>query len=132
MGRSDIRLLTDMVTEACEELAVPVPRWAVTSMILCRPTNSKNGEIRPALSDEILACSANLMMYFREKKPRMVLFIGATVARYYGKEFPEARMIQHPSFVLKMGGRSSTYFTMYMRTIAGTIKSGIKNFRVDS
>lgn len=119
MGGQELKLLNSLMVDAQLEAKQHVS-YMITSMILCRATDEKNGEGRAARSDEILACQFNFLRSLPSLSKRVV-FIGKSVQKFYKKQFPYARMIQHPSFLMKQG---ESWRTLTARILCEVIREG--------
>lgn len=115
------KLLRTMLDRASDMANRMLPDYYITNVVLCRPTDSKLGPNRPPEFDEILACGSNFLSIVDAIQPEVVVFIGKVAEKYYKDEFPGSISIQHPSFLLRTGGKASPFYMQNVRTLAGIL-----------
>jgi len=117
IGRAG-KLLDSMILDACNLSGSREHKYYITNTVLCRPTDSFSGDNRPPTGEEVLNCKKNLDTIISSVKPKIVIFIGKIAKEYYGKEFPLGIAIQHPAFILRQGGKSSSWYLTNVRILA--------------
>lgn len=89
-------------------------RLYITNCVMCRPCDEITGPNREPTGEEVLMCTPNVMEIVRAARPKLVILMGEVAQRYWGKEFPYALRIYHPSFLLRTGEETAPD---YWRTI---------------
>jgi len=112
------KLLDRIMRDASLLLHIPVPSFFITNTVLCRPTDSVNGDNRPPTEAEILACRPSIKYIISIIKPKEIVFIGRVSERYYASEYPGSIRILHPAHLLRQGGESSNYYWVTVRKLA--------------
>jgi uracil-DNA glycosylase family 4 len=108
------KLLDQMLSEA----GLSSQNIYFTNTILCHPTDKLGGTDRVPKEEEVLHCMANVNTLIQLCSPRVIIIAGAIPDRYYGKTTvcPIIK-IQHPSFILRQGGKASPYYTKNLRAL---------------
>ena len=88
-----------------------------TNTVLCHPCDKKGGDNREPQHDEVLCCMENIQSIIEHVGASTVILTGEVARKYYGKIFPQAFYIQHPSFLLRTGGIGSPYYLKNIRTL---------------
>lgn len=126
LSGQDGKLLDMLFKDATDTLGIEPINYYATAMIRCRPTDTWRGETREPEYSEVLGCTYNLMNVVDKMRPRIIFLMGKLTDKYLKKEFPEAHTIQHISFLLKQGGKSSPWYNTNLRTIMEALKNGTK------
>jgi uracil-DNA glycosylase len=88
-----------------------------TNCILCHPTDKIGGANRLPTINEIASCMLNVNKIISVAKPKIIIFVGKTALTYYKKTYPHAFAIQHPSYLLRSGGKSSPHYIPTLRKL---------------
>ncbi len=113
------KLLDQMINDAVRLTGSTItPSYYITNTVLCRPTDEKYGENREPNSYEVAACTPNILDIVAMVQPRIVVFVGKISEHYYKREFPHSVFIQHPVFLLKQGGKASSWYQGNIQTLA--------------
>jgi uracil-DNA glycosylase len=84
-----------------------------TNTIMCRPCDTRDGENREPLSDEIFLCMGNVQETIEKLKYiKGIIFAGSIAKRYFAnrlKGLPQCHIV-HPSFLLRTGGKASPHY----------------------
>lgn len=112
--------LLDIMLKEVE--GIETERIGFTNAVWCRPTDTVGGENREPTKEEIAACWGNVEDVIRTAAPRVIVFVGKiaqmachTKARKMGC-FRQVFML-HPAFVLRNGGKGSTYYLSCVRAL---------------
>lgn len=89
----------------------------ITNTVLCHPTNRKGGENREPTITEIALCKNNIELLIRSSQARRFLLIGDVAKKHYAKILPGHFYIQHPSFLLRFGGRNCPHYRKNIRIL---------------
>ena len=118
IGRSG-KLLDRIISDAAQlARLISFPTYFMTNTLLCRPTDSINGDNRKPTESEILACRPLVKNIINYIKPKEIVFVGKVSERYYKSEYPGAIRILHPAFLLRHGGESSSYYWVTVRQLS--------------
>lgn len=96
--------------------------YYITNIVLCRPTDGFQGDNRIPEQEEVLACTNNVMKIVKLVHPELVVLLGKVAQKYYGKEFPEALHLQHPSFLARQGGVRSPFYQTNLRALKEAVQ----------
>ena len=112
-------MLDSLMLDATEEASLPaIPRFYVVNTVLCRPTNEKQGDNRAPSPLEICLCADNIMKIVAKVNPHLVICVGKIATKYYGKEFGLTHSIQHPSYILRVGGKNTPVYKHNFRLLS--------------
>lgn len=89
----------------------------ITNSCLCRPVNLTDRENREPTSLEILSCMNHIINISKIIQPKLVIFLGKIAEKYYKREFRESIMINHPSYLIKGGGRYHPNYLSQIRKL---------------
>ena len=101
---------------------------AFTNVIAC-PSTGSEGETRPPTSFEVTKCSPRLLGVFKLAKPKGIILLGRssqsfaipTMEKYQGYPYKHLNL-SHPSHMLRMGGRDSTFYTKELKLLITFLK----------
>lgn len=111
-------LLNSLMLDATREATLPaIPSFYIINTVLCRPTDEKQGDNRTPSPLEICACTENVMRIVKKVNPRLTICIGKIAEKYYGKEFGLTFNIQHPSYILRIGGKNTPIYKHNFRLL---------------
>jgi uracil-DNA glycosylase len=99
--------------------------WYILNCCACRPCDSKSHPNREPKPHEILACMKNVHEEIRRVNPEKVVLLGKIATTYYGKEYPRALKLVHPSYLLRTGGRASPAYSLALRDLKEFTKDNI-------
>lgn len=117
------RLLEAAIAQAVSYAGLKkTPSYFITNTIACRPTDSPNGENRPPLEHEILACWKRLERTYTDINPEKVILLGKVAKTAVLRSFPQALCLPHPLYILRLGGMESPAFTTFCRDLAELFK----------
>lgn len=120
-------LLRSLIQDAANIISLPaVPRSYFVNTILCRPTNEKHGDNREPSPLEVYQCSGNIMRIVDKIKPRIIVCLGKIAEKYFKKEFSLVYTIQHPSYILKIGGKNTPQYIHNFRLLSEAFKELLK------
>lgn len=120
------KLFDAAMCRASQMAGVPIPRFFITNVLACRPTDYYNGPNRPPLEWEAIRCSDRITTTFKDVKPKRVVLLGAVAATFLGKIYKDAVCLPHPSYLLRLGGQATPVFTGFARDLSEVFK-GIQN-----
>jgi uracil-DNA glycosylase len=108
------KLLDQMLSEA------GLTKYSIysTNTVLCHPTDHIGGQDRSPNENEILKCMVNVSALIRVASPHVLVVAGEIPKQYYGKmNVCPVIKIQHPSFILRQGGKASPYYTKNLQSL---------------
>jgi uracil-DNA glycosylase len=117
------RLLGEAIKVACRfaRLDSP-PRYFISNIVGCRPTDEPEGENRQPTPDEAWCCWQRLVETYADVNPQRVVLLGQ-VAKVFGKKaWPEAICLPHPAYIVRQGGTQSPAFTALARDLSAVFK----------
>jgi uracil-DNA glycosylase family 4 len=120
IGRAFVGPAGKVLNFLLEDLRLDERRVAyyITNCCACRPCDSKTAKNRDPTPEEILACMPRVHAEINAAQPSKIVLLGVIPAKYYGKEYPQALHVAHPSFLLQSGGsRPSRAAPMYRPTL---------------
>jgi|WetSurMetagenome_2_1015567.scaffolds.fasta_scaffold40621_6 uracil-DNA glycosylase family 4 len=90
-----------------------------TNIVLCHPTDSFGGKQRNPTKQEILTCTNNIKLIYKQYKPKIIITIGELPERYYKKFFSSSKTfcIQSLKFLLETGGKASPHYLKNIRIL---------------
>jgi DNA polymerase len=97
--------------------------WYILNSCACRPCDSKSHPNREPLPHEVLACMDNVHREIQEVNPAKVVLLGNIAQKYYGKEYPRALHLVHPSYLLRTGGQASPQYSIALRALTEFIEN---------
>jgi len=120
-------LLIRMINESIKMSNSPELTCYYTNSVLCRPwiwdkEDELYGINRKPKDDEILACMSNVMEVYKQVKPSIIVFVGKVAEQFYKNEFSDFISLNHPSFHMKYGGKSSPYYRSDVRTLTDALR----------
>jgi uracil-DNA glycosylase len=89
--------------------------------------SSKSHPNREPAPHEVLACMPNIHKQIMIVNPEKIVLFGNIAAKYYGKEYPHALKLVHPSYLLRTGGRASPYYSSALRALGEYVKENREN-----
>lgn len=98
------------------------PRYFITNVCACRPTDRVGGPNREPSFEEAYACFPRVQATYADIEPRKVVFLGKVPAELLGKAFPEAIKLPHPAWILRQGGKASPLFRALARDLSQILK----------
>jgi len=98
------------------------PTYYLTNVVACRPCDNKPGPNRDPTPEEAWACWPRLEATYGIIKPKMVILLGQTTARLYGKVWPGTMLLEHPAYLVRQGRTKSPNFPTYCRKLADGIQ----------
>ena len=96
-----------------------LPTYFITNVVACRPTDKANGDNRPPLPAEVMACRERLMTTLVHIHPRRIVFLGEVARKNYIRIFPDATCLAHPAYLLRKGGTMSPDYKEFTRVLSG-------------
>lgn len=93
------------------------PSHFITNVIGCRATDAE-GDNRAPTQEEAWACWPRLNRTFNDVHPRRVVLLGKEAARNCKKAWPDARILPHPAFLLRLGGTENPAFVAFARDLS--------------
>jgi uracil-DNA glycosylase family 4 len=99
-----------------------IPKFFITNIVACRPTNEPNGKNREPMQWEAVKCSDRLLATIRDVRARRTILLGKIAKTYAQKLIPDAISLVHPAYILRIGGLNSPVFTGFARDIAQVFK----------
>jgi len=111
-------LLDSLMVDAAREAFLPaIPRFYLINTVLCRPTDEKQGDNRAPSSLEVCSCTENIMQIVKRVNPHLTICVGKVAEKYYNKEFGLTHSIQHPSYILRVGGKNTPIYKHNFRLL---------------
>ena len=96
----------------------------VTNAVMCRPCDERGGDNREPSPTEVLTCRRNVTALIQRLSPcpRLVLFLGQVVDRYFRQEYPTAVSLLQPAYLLKTGGTGSPHYQGQLRRLETLVR----------
>ena len=120
------KLFENMIKDALDTIAMDfsLASYYVTNTVLCHPTDRIGGDNRQPGASEITACKQNILTIISIVEPKII----CTIGKVADKSFRRYRQytIQHPSFLLRQGGKASPFYQSNIQTLAEVFKHGEK------
>ncbi len=110
------RILDNLIDEA------HITSFYIINCVLCRPTDEFQGPNREPKEAEVLACTKNVMGIIKRVEAEYVILLGKVAEKYFGKEFPDAIILNHPAYLARQGGVRSPNYPINLRKL----KEGLK------
>ena len=112
-------MLDSLMLDAAKEASLPaIPRFYIVNTVLCRPTDESQGDNRVPAPLEICLCADNIMKIVKKVNPYLVICVGKIATKYYGKEFGLTYSIQHPAYILRVGGTNTPIYKHNFRLLS--------------
>lgn len=125
LGTANMGPIGNTLTSLLQAAGINPTECFYTNTILCRPTDTKGGETRDALPEEIASCRENILNLYDQCSPQLVVLCGDLPQKYFKKFFPSAVKIQSPSLLMVTGGKTSPY---YIRNV-NALEEGIERIK---
>jgi DNA polymerase len=112
-------LLDSLMKDATKETSLPaIPGFYIVNTVLCRPTDEWQGDNRAPSPLEVCQCTRNVMAIVAQVKPKLIICVGKIAEKYYKKEFGLTHSIQHPAYILRVGGKNTPQYKHNFRLLA--------------
>lgn len=112
-------LLDSLMKDAQLEASLPaIPSFYIVNTVLCRPTDEKFGDNRAPSPLEVCQCTDNVMNIVDKVRPQIVVCVGKIAEKYYKKEFGLTFSIQHPAYILRVGGKNTPQYKHNFRLLS--------------
>lgn len=112
-------LLDKSIDLACKMAGLKCPpTYFITNTVGCRPTDFLDGPNREPSKEEIWRCFERLERTYKDIHPRKVVFLGKIAQRYCHKAWPDASMLPHPAYLLRLGGFDTPAATAFARDLS--------------
>lgn len=115
-------VLDSLMRDAAKMCEIAVPSFYIVNTVMCRPTDERQGDNRAPTPLEVCNCTPHVMRIARLIKPQIVVYVGKIAEKYYKREFGLSFSIQHPSYILRSGGRESAQYLHNARLLAEAYK----------
>ena len=115
------KILREALRRAQERAKADV-NYYITNTVSCRPTDRKRGENRAPTDAEQMACWPRLRKTERLVKPKYIVLLGREAERACKPHWPEAVTMQHPAYILRRGGKSSTEYRQIVRALTDVFR----------
>jgi DNA polymerase len=113
------KVLDAGIATACRMLGLEKPpRYFISNVLACRPTDEPRGENRAPNAEEAWACWPRLEKTHADVRPRRVVFLGQVAKQFCGTAFPGSVCLPHPAYILRLGGTESAAFLGFARGLA--------------
>lgn len=113
VGKAFVGRSGKLLDWALKDSGVDRLRYRISNLIQCRPTDSLKGDNRPPTEAEITTCGARLSRVYEKSQPTFVIALGKVTGKYVPKEW-KAIVLDHPSYILRMGGVSSPVYWRFV------------------
>jgi len=112
--------LLDKALEKAKSIAKldSLPTFYISNVVACRPCDANHGPNRQPTGEEAWACWQRLEETYQEVKPKRVVLLGKIAEKYCKDAWPEATVLHHPAYLLRLGGESSTQFRAFCRNLS--------------
>ena len=100
-----------------EDAGLADASYYILNCCACRPCDSRSSPNREPTASEVLACMPRVHEEILRADPDKIILLGQIAARFYGKEYPTALYLIHPSFLLRSGGRASPMYSSTLRAL---------------
>ena len=98
-------------------------RFYFTSIIKCRPCDSKQEATRKPTKKEILACQPILITEVMKMNPKRIILLGKVTKDNLKRHWPEAMTLLAPEYIITKGGTTSTEYRNFVRGIVEVFRS---------
>ena len=98
-------------------MGAPKVKYFITNIIACRPCDSHQGKNKEPTKEEAQDCWPRLKQTFDDVKPNRVVLLGKVAKRYAGKLPGKKFQLDHPAYILRLGGTSAPAFRRFWRGI---------------
>lgn len=118
------RILSSAIRDAAKIAGLErAPKHYITNTVRCRPTNTKGGPNRQPTEEEAWACWPKLREMWQRVRPQRVIFLGKIPERYCKKAMRGGIYMYHPSYILRSGGKRSSAYREFVRTLVEVFES---------
>jgi len=112
------RILDMGIIDAARIVGVKPPTFYISNILSCRPTDVKRGPNREPTTEEAWACWPRLSDTYTLVQPKVVVFLGKVAEKFCKKTWPFGKALQHPAYIIRRGGTSSTEYRRFCRDLA--------------
>jgi len=116
-GPSGVILGQAILTAAKLVKLTHIPSYYMTNVVRCRPID-KDGNNRTPTYEEAWACFPNLEQVYLDVEPKEVIFLGKVVKDYCLKAWPHGVALDHPAYLLRIGGTESPEYIRFVRNLS--------------